>query len=54
MKKNISFKLFCTVVWRGFCQGIRALARLFGYQGTDRYLCSPHGVILNDKGNPVE
>ena len=38
MKKNISFKLFCTVVWRGLCQGVRALARLFGYQGTDRYM----------------
>lgn len=27
--------------------GIKAIA-------PDRYLCSPHGVILNDKGNPVK
>lgn len=38
MKKNVSLKLFCTVVWRGFCQAMKQLAKLFGYQGTDRYM----------------
>lgn len=46
MRKEISFKLFCTVVWRGFCQGVRALARLFGYQGSDRYMKTVWKITL--------
>lgn len=38
MRKTVSFKLFCTVVWRGFCQILKKLARLFGYESSDRYM----------------
>lgn len=38
MKKTISLKLFCTVVWRSFRQIIRRVARLFGYEASDRYM----------------
>ena len=38
MRKTVSFKLFCTVVWRGFCQVLRKLARLLGYEASDRYM----------------
>ena len=38
MRKTVSFKLFCTVVWRGFCQMMRKLAKLFGYESSDRYM----------------
>lgn len=38
MRKTISFKLFCAVVWKGICQGAKCLAKLFGYQGSDRYM----------------
>ena len=38
MRKTVSFKLFFTVVWRGFCQMIGKLARLFGYESSDRYM----------------
>lgn len=34
MCKKISFKMFCSVVWRGLCQGVTAFLKLFGYQGT--------------------
>lgn len=34
MKKRISFKLFCSVIWRGLCQPVVAFLRLFGYQGS--------------------
>lgn len=32
MKKKISFKLFVTVLWRGICQVIQPIAKLFGYK----------------------
>lgn len=32
MKKKISFKLFLTVVWRGVCQVLKAIGKLFGYK----------------------
>ncbi len=38
MKKTVSLKLFCTVVWRSFRQVMRRLARLFGYEASDRYM----------------
>ena len=38
MKKTISLKLFCTVVWRSFRQVMRRVARLFGYEASDRYM----------------
>ena len=32
MKKRISFRLFCTVVWRGICQAAGRIGRFFGYR----------------------
>ena len=32
MKKKISLKLFLTVVWRGVCQVLKAICKLFGYK----------------------
>lgn len=37
MKKRISFRLFCTVVWRGVCQAAGQVGRLFGYRTGDTW-----------------
>ncbi len=37
MKKSISLKLFFTVLWRGFCQVLRAIGHLFGYKDESTY-----------------
>lgn len=37
MEKQISARLFFTVLWRGFTQAFRALGRLFGFRDGSRY-----------------
>lgn len=37
MKKKISFKLFFTVLWRGFCQVLEFIAKIFGYKDQSSY-----------------
>lgn len=46
MRKTVSFKLFFTVVWRGFCQVMKGLAKLFGYQGKDAYIRTVWRITL--------
>ena len=37
MKKEITFKLFFTVLWRGICHAIESIAKIFGYKGKSTY-----------------
>lgn len=37
MKKTVSFKLFFTVMWRGVCQAVNFIGKIFGYKGEDSY-----------------
>ena len=44
MKKRISFSLFLTVLWRGFCQALAYIGGLFGYRKDSRLARTLWGI----------